>query len=178
MERVIGSIRRECLDHVILFDEGSLRRILASYFDYYPPLQNAPSLGKDSPEPRAMQPADIGPVVAISRVGGLRHCYERRAAAISEIRAWFRSSARSSESDMRACLPSILGSSFTNGNSLLNWLRDPNIVERQPAPIPHEISVSHNRRHSERELSRSLGLRRWFIIGVGIDNLSRSDLKP
>ena len=35
VERVIGSIRRECLDHVIVFDEGSLRRILAAYFDYY-----------------------------------------------------------------------------------------------------------------------------------------------
>ena len=80
VERVIGSIRRECLDHVIVFDEGSLRRILASYFDYYHRSRTHLSLGKDSPEPRPMQPRDMGPVVAISQVGGLHHRYERRAA--------------------------------------------------------------------------------------------------
>ena len=80
VERVIGSIRRECLDHVIVFDEGSLRRILASYFDYYHRSRTHLSLGKDSPEPRPMQAPDMGPVVAISQVGGLHHRYERRAA--------------------------------------------------------------------------------------------------
>jgi hypothetical protein len=58
VERVVGSIRRECLDHVIVFDEGSLRRILASYFDYYHQSRTHLSLGKDSPEPRPMQSPD------------------------------------------------------------------------------------------------------------------------
>ena len=49
MERVIGSIRRECLDHVIAFDENSLRRTLAVYFDYYHRSRTHFSLGKDSP---------------------------------------------------------------------------------------------------------------------------------
>jgi transposase InsO family protein len=80
VERVIGSIRRECLDHVIVFDEGSLRRILASYFNYYHRSRMHLSLGKDSPEPCPMQPPDIGPIVAISQVGGLHHRYERRVA--------------------------------------------------------------------------------------------------
>ena len=52
VERVIGSIRRECLDHVIVFDERALRRILVSYFHYYPRSRTHLSLGKDSPESR------------------------------------------------------------------------------------------------------------------------------
>ena len=51
VERVIGSVRRECLDHVIVFHESSLRRILTSYFDYYHRSRTHLSLGKDSPEP-------------------------------------------------------------------------------------------------------------------------------
>ncbi len=80
VERVIGSIRRECLDHVIVFDETSLRRMLASYIDYYHRSRTHLSLGKDSPEPRAVQPPRIGPVVSVRQVGGLHHRYERRAA--------------------------------------------------------------------------------------------------
>jgi len=80
VERLIGSIRRECLDHVIVFDERSLRRILASYFDYYHGSRTHLSLGKDSPEPRPIHRPEIGPVVAIRQVGGLHHRYERRAA--------------------------------------------------------------------------------------------------
>jgi integrase-like protein len=59
VERVIGSIRRECLDNVIAFDEGSLRRTLNSYFDYYHRSRTHLSLGKDSPEPRAIQPPEM-----------------------------------------------------------------------------------------------------------------------
>ena len=77
VERIIGSIRRECLDHVIVFDERSLRRTLACYFDYYHRSRTHLSLGKDSPEPRPIQRPEIGPVVAISQVGGLHHRYER-----------------------------------------------------------------------------------------------------
>ena len=80
VERVIGSIRRECLDHVIVFHESSLRRTLDSYFDYYHRSRTHLSLGKDSPEPRRVQPPEMGSVVAISQVGGLHPRYERRAA--------------------------------------------------------------------------------------------------
>src|SRR5215470_81661 len=80
VERVIGSIRRECLDHLIVFNEVSLRRTLRSYFDYYHKSRTHLSLAKDSPEPRAIQPAEMGRVVAVPQVGGLHHRYERRAA--------------------------------------------------------------------------------------------------
>jgi hypothetical protein len=60
IERVIGSIRRECLDHVIVFQESSLRRTLHSYFEYYYPSRTHLSLAKDSPEPRAIQPPEMG----------------------------------------------------------------------------------------------------------------------
>ena len=80
MERVIGSIRRECLDHVIVFHENSLRRILDSYFGYYHQSRTHLSLEKDSPVPRPIQPPEMGPVVAVPQVGGLHHRYERRAA--------------------------------------------------------------------------------------------------
>ena len=80
VERVIGSIRRECLDHVIVFNENSLRPILNSYFDYYHRSRTHLSLGKDSPEPRAIQPPEMGSVVAVPQVGGLHHRYERQAA--------------------------------------------------------------------------------------------------
>jgi putative transposase len=80
VERLIGSVRRECLDHVIVFHETSLRRILGSYVDYYHRSRTHLSLSKDSPEPRSIQPPDMGSVVAVSQVGGLHHRYERRAA--------------------------------------------------------------------------------------------------
>jgi putative transposase len=79
VERVIGSIRRECLDHVIVFHESSLRRILCSYFDYHHRSRTHLSLGKDSPEPRAIRPPEMGSVVAVPHVGGLDR-YERQAA--------------------------------------------------------------------------------------------------
>jgi len=80
VERAIGSIRRECLDHVIVFHEASLRRTLAGYFRYYHGTRTHISLGKDSPEPRPIQPPKVGHVVAVPQVGGLHHRYERRAA--------------------------------------------------------------------------------------------------
>src|SRR5437588_5017630 len=80
VERVIGSIRRECLDHVLVFHETSFRRILRSYLDYYHRSRTHLSLGKDSPEPRAIQPPEMGSVAAVPQVGGLHHRYERRAA--------------------------------------------------------------------------------------------------
>jgi putative transposase len=80
VERVIGSVRRECLDHVIVFHENSLRRTLHSYFDYYHRSRTHLSLGKDSPEARGIQPPEMGTVVGLPQVGGLHHRYERRAA--------------------------------------------------------------------------------------------------
>ena len=80
VERVIGSIRRECLDHLIAFNETSVRRILGSYVEYYHRSRTHLALGKDSPEPRSVQSPEMGPVVALPKVGGLHHRYERRAA--------------------------------------------------------------------------------------------------
>jgi putative transposase len=79
-ERLIGSIRRECLDHVIVLEEQHLRKILRSYFEYYPESRTHLSLGKDPPCTRAVQPPEVGAVVEIAQVGGLHHRYERRAA--------------------------------------------------------------------------------------------------
>src|SRR5215469_9643429 len=78
--RVIGSLRRECLDHVIVFHEPSLRRILASYFQYYHRSRTHLSLEKDSPVPRSIQSPEMGRVVALPHLGGLHHRCERRAA--------------------------------------------------------------------------------------------------
>lgn len=79
-ERLIGSVRRECLDHVVVLNETSLRRTLRSYFNYYLKARTHLALGKDAPEPRAIQPPKLGAVVEILEVGGLHHRYERRAA--------------------------------------------------------------------------------------------------
>jgi transposase InsO family protein len=78
VERVIGSIRRECLDHVIIFGEESLRHTLRSYLRYYHESRLHLSLEKDSPTSREVQ--SVGNIVAIPQVGGLHHRYERRAA--------------------------------------------------------------------------------------------------
>jgi len=80
IERVIGSIRRECLDHLIVFSERSLRRHLQAYVDYYHGTRTHLGLQKDCPEPRDVQPPDAGRIVSIPEVGGLHHRYERRAA--------------------------------------------------------------------------------------------------
>ena len=80
VERVIGTIRRECLDHVIVFNEASLYRHVKSFVTYYHESRTHLSLGKDSPESRAVQPPELGRIVAIPQVGGLHHRYERRAA--------------------------------------------------------------------------------------------------
>ena len=79
-ERIIGSIRRDCLDHVIIFNEAHLRRILESYFDYYHRCRTHLSLDKDCPEPRATDQPENGKVVAFPQVGGLHNLYARKAA--------------------------------------------------------------------------------------------------
>ncbi len=80
VERLIGSIRRECLDHVIVLNEHHLRRTLQSYFRYYHRTRTHLSLDKDAPDTRPVHPPSMGTVVEIAEVGGLHHRYERRAA--------------------------------------------------------------------------------------------------
>ena len=80
VERFIGSIRRECTDHVIVFNETGLRRILKSYVEYYERSRTHLSLGKDTPASRPIQRAGTGRIVEIPQVGGLHHRYERVAA--------------------------------------------------------------------------------------------------
>jgi len=79
-ERLVGSIRRECLDHVIVLNERHLRRTLASYFRYYHRWRTHQGLEMDCPEPREVQSIDRGCVVECTHLGGLHHHYERVAA--------------------------------------------------------------------------------------------------
>ena len=80
VERLIGTIRRECLDHVIVFDENSLCRHLRAFCDYYHKSRTHLALEKDSPKPRPIQPPETGRIVSFPEIGGLHHRYERRAA--------------------------------------------------------------------------------------------------
>ena len=80
IERVIGSIRRECLDYVIVFNERHLRRVLSAYVDYYQRTRTHLSLEKDCPHTRAVHRPERGKIVALPRVGGLHHRYQRLAA--------------------------------------------------------------------------------------------------
>ena len=80
VERVIGSLRRECFDHVIVWNERALRRHLRRYLVYYHEWRTHLSLDKDAPVHRAAQPAACGTIAAVPHVGGLHHHYERRAA--------------------------------------------------------------------------------------------------
>jgi putative transposase len=79
-ERVIGSIRREHLDHIVIFNRRHLRRVLPSYVDYYHRTRTHLSLDRDCPVSRPIQPPRTGRVVAMPQVGGLHHRYERLAA--------------------------------------------------------------------------------------------------
>jgi transposase InsO family protein len=78
-ERVIGSIRRECLDHVLVMSEAGLSRIVMRYLTYYHEARTHLSLAKDSPNPRTVAPPATGQIVATPQVGGLHHRYDRRA---------------------------------------------------------------------------------------------------
>jgi putative transposase len=80
VERAIGSIRRECLDHLIVFSEHHLRRVLSSYEDYYHRTRTHLSLRKDCPNPRPVHTSTRAKVIAIPQVGGLHHRYQRLAA--------------------------------------------------------------------------------------------------
>jgi putative transposase len=79
-ERLIGSIRRECLDHIIIINERGLRRTLAAYVEYYLKSRTHLALNKDAPRSRSVATPADGHIVAIPCLGGLHHRYERRAA--------------------------------------------------------------------------------------------------
>lgn len=78
VERVIGSIRRECTDHFIVFGERHLARILRSYQNYYNRSRTHLSLNKDSPVPRPQR--DVGRIRRTPKVGGLHYEFQRDAA--------------------------------------------------------------------------------------------------
>jgi len=79
-ERLIESIRRECLDHIIVANERGLRRVLHAYVDYYLKSRTHLALGKDAPVSRLVAPPGNGAIVALPHLSGLHHRYERRAA--------------------------------------------------------------------------------------------------
>ncbi len=79
-ERPICSVRRECLDHVLVLNERHLRRILTRYFAYYHRARTHLSLDKGAPDVRPIERLEAGPIVQISQVGGLHHRYYRQAA--------------------------------------------------------------------------------------------------
>ena len=80
VERVIGTLRRECLDHVVVLGDAHLRRIIRRFLSYYHGARTHLALDKDAPEPRSVQTAELGPVIEFPEVGGLHHRYERQAA--------------------------------------------------------------------------------------------------
>ncbi len=79
VERLIGSIPRECLDHFIVLNERHLLRILRAYFDYYHHARAHLSLDRNSPVARDVESPDRGKVIAIPQLGGLHHRYRRAA---------------------------------------------------------------------------------------------------
>ena len=79
VERVIGSIRRECLDNFIILGETHLCRILREYVEYYNKVRPHLSLNRNSPLPREVEPPEKSKVIAISYLGGLHHKYARAA---------------------------------------------------------------------------------------------------
>ncbi len=80
VERVIGTLRRECVDHAVVLSEAHLRRIIREFLSYYHGTRTHLALDKDAPVSRTVQPSEKGTVIEIPEVGGLHHRYERRAA--------------------------------------------------------------------------------------------------
>ena len=79
-ERFVGTLRRDCLDHVIVLGENHLRRIVRNYRGYYHDCRTHLSLEKDAPVPRVIEQPESGKIIALPQVGGLHHRYTRRAA--------------------------------------------------------------------------------------------------
>jgi transposase InsO family protein len=80
VERLIGSIRRECLDHVIVLHARHLKRLLAEYFQYYHRHRPHRGLDQDCPQLRLVEPPAQGNIIALPFLGGLHHRYTRQAA--------------------------------------------------------------------------------------------------
>ena len=80
VERVIGTLRRELFDHVIVFNERHLKRLMSSYLDYYHPWRTHQSLDRDTPDGRPVLAAEPANVVELSAVQGLHHVYLPKAA--------------------------------------------------------------------------------------------------
>src|SRR6266851_525427 len=85
VERFIGTLRRDCLDHVIALNERHLRHIVARYLDYYHDWRTHLSLSMDAPSPRTVHRPDRGRVVEVAELGGLHHHYERLAARVQPV---------------------------------------------------------------------------------------------
>ncbi len=79
VDRLIGSIRHECLDHFLILNEAHLRRLLRAYFAYYNAVRPHQALDNNCPRPREVQPPALGRVMAIPQVGGLHHLCQRAA---------------------------------------------------------------------------------------------------
>ncbi|TFH60909.1 MAG: transposase [Gemmatimonadales bacterium] len=78
-ERLVGSIRRECVDHFVPLGERHLQKVLEGYQRYYNEIRCHLGLGKESPEPRDVEPPELGAeIIGIPYIGGLRHRYTRR----------------------------------------------------------------------------------------------------
>ncbi len=80
VERVIGSLRRELLDHVVVLNERHLKRLLSSYLDYYHPWRTHRSLNQDASDGRPVRIAELGEIAELRVVHGLHHYYMPRAA--------------------------------------------------------------------------------------------------
>jgi putative transposase len=80
VERVIGSIRRECLDHVVVVNASGLHRLLTAYVTYYMQSRTDLALEKDAPISRPVMPEAVGRIVVTPHVGGLHRRYDRVAA--------------------------------------------------------------------------------------------------
>ena len=79
-ERLIGSLRRDLLDHVVVLNARHLQRVLTAYISYYHRFRTHLSLEMDCPHPRAVEPPEVGKAMALPEVGGLHHHYARQAA--------------------------------------------------------------------------------------------------
>ncbi len=75
VERVTGSLRRELLDHVVIFDERHLKRLLSSYLKYYHPWRTHQALERDAPNGRPIRAAEPDQVIECPAVHGLHHYY-------------------------------------------------------------------------------------------------------
>ncbi|MCP4589440.1 MAG: transposase [bacterium] len=100
VERLIGSIRRECLSHVIVLNKRYLLRILRAYLDYHHHARAHLSLDHNPPVPRQIEPPESGEVIAILQVGGLHHRFRCAAEALQAVCL-----RRSSEVEVRATIP-------------------------------------------------------------------------